>query len=210
MTIAKHVLFILLGIVLTYTSLGTALLFDPTVTTSYLEIAAVAVSFTCTVLFMLQKRVAYHYGVVSTVLLCLLFTTQQIYALAIFNGVLALSLVYGYFKWGSDDSSIPVSRTTLKGWTGYVLFFVLVALLGKWMLGEVSSVDLFLASGSAMAQLMLDNKKVENWLVWIVINIFSVVFFWQQGLVLMSIQFALFGVNAIVALFRWNKELKGV
>lgn len=209
MPMFNHIVFIAIGVILTYLSMGVAMIIDPTVTSSVLEMAAVAVSFSCTILFALQKRVAYHYGVVSTALLCGLFVTQGVYALAIFNGLLTLSLLYGYVRWGKDESSIPVTLTNLKGYAGYLAFFAVVYVVGKMILGvAVSPTDLALAAGSATAQLMLGNKKWENWIVWIVINIFSIVFFWQQGLALMAVQFVFFTINAIIALIRWRKDIQ--
>lgn len=176
-----------------------------------LEFAAVATSYTCTIMFAMQKRAAYFYGVISTFLLCLLFASQAIYALAIFNGILVISLIYGYWRWGPDGKPIPVTRIRdPKSIAGYLGFFGLIAAFFYLIVGGGSKVDIFLASGSATAQLMLDNKKIENWLVWIVLNVFSVFFFIKVGLWLVAIQFALFLLNAIVAYFFWNKDVKYV
>lgn len=203
-----HLLFTVIGAFITALSYGVALLCGVDITPNWLEAAAVSISYTCTILFMLQKRIAYFYGVLSTALLCAFFLTQGLAALAIFNGVLTLSLIYGYYRWGDDKNSIPVTRINAKGWAGYISFFIIIVVAFLAIVGYASPMDVFLASVSATAQLMLDNKKIENWCLWILVNVLSIVFFWQQGFILMAIQFTLFLANAIIALIRWNKDIK--
>lgn len=206
----KNLLYIFVGIALTTISYLTCLLLGVNIQFNWIEFLAVSASYTCTILFVLQKRIAYLYGIISTFFLCILFTLQGVFALAIFNGILVGSLIYGYFRWGPDGNPIPVTRIdNIKSLAGYILFFLVVA-AGFYLIVEGGSrIDLLLASGSAMAQLMLDNKKIENWLVWIVVNVFSIAFFINQGLFLLAIQFIMFLANAVVAYIRWNKDLKG-
>lgn len=230
----KNLIYIFVGVALTTLSYLVCLWAGVDIQFNWLEFMAVSTSYTCTILFALQKRIAYFYGVISTFFLCVFFGLQGVFALAIFNGILVASLIYGYFRWGPDGNPIPVTRIdNIKSLSGYALFFCVVAAGFYLIVGGtlnidfilspkiemilalqidpllVSKIDLLLASGSAMAQLMLDNKKIENWLVWIVINIFSIGFFINQGFFLLAIQFAMFLLNAIVAFVHWKKDLKG-
>ena len=204
-----NIKFILLGFFLTALSFLLCVLLGIPITLNWIEFIAVATSYTCTILFMLQKRVAYVYGVVSTFFLCLFFFTQGIFALAIFNGILVVSLIYGYWRWGPDGKPIPVTRIdSAKSFGGYALFFLIVGALFMLIVGGGSKMDLGLAAASATAQLMLDNKKIENWIVWIFINVFSIIFFINAGFYLLAVQFAFFLINALVALYRWREDLK--
>lgn len=205
----ENVKFIGLGIALTALSYGICLIFGIPFTFNWLEFLAVATSYSCTILFMLQKRVAYFYGIISTFFLCLFFYSVSLPALALFNGILVVSLLYGWWRWGPDGKPIPVTRIdNVKSWLGYGSFFILVGSLFAAIIGVGSKMDLTLAAGSATAQLMLDNKKIETWLLWIVVNILSIAFFINQGLIIMAIQFIAFLINAVVALVRWKKDLK--
>lgn len=204
-----NILMIGMGFTLTGLSYLLATAFGVAVDLNWLEIIAVATSYSCTILFMLQKRAAYFYGIISTFFLCLLFFTQGMMALSLFNGILVLSLIYGWFRWGPDGKPLPVTlMKDVKSYAGYAFFFLAVCGLFRVVVGEGSTLDLMLAAGSATAQLMLDNKRIENWLVWIAINVFSIGFFLQEGLILLAIQFMMFLVNAMVALYRWHKDLK--
>ena len=207
----KNLFYIFVGVALTTLSYLICLMLGIDIQFNWLEFVAVSTSYTCTILFTLQKRIAYFYGVISTFFLCVLFASQGVFALAIFNGILVVSLIYGYFRWGPDGNPLPVTRIdNFKSLAGYALFFLVVAAGFYLIVGGGSRIDLLLAAGSATAQLALDQKKIENWLMWIVINVFSIVFFMEQGMFLLAIQFIMFLVNAIVAFIRWNKEIKGL
>ena len=204
----ENLKFIVIGFVLTGFSYLICMLIGIPIIFNWLEFLAVATSYTCTILFMLQKRVAYSYGVISTFFLCVFFWTQGIFALAIFNGILVFSLVYGYWRWGPDGRSIPVTHiNNMKSLSGYFMFFIVVACMFAVLVGLGSKMDLFLAAGSATAQLALDQKKIETWYMWIVINIVSIPFFIQSGFILLAIQFTMFLINAVVALFRWHSDM---
>lgn len=203
-----NLILIIAGICITALSYLIVCFFGVPITFNWIEFVAVATSYTCTILFLLQKRISYLYGVISTGFLCALFISQNLMSLAIFNGALVLSLVYGYFRWGPDGKPIQVSKTSNKSWANYILYFVTIFLTFYGLIGGML-VDNFLASASAMAQLMLDNKKIENWFIWIIVNIISIVLFWQQGMYLLMIQFIFFLINAIFALYFWKVE-KGV
>ena len=201
--------FIALGFALTGFSYLVCMFIGIPIVFNWLEFLAVATSYSCTILFMLQKRVAYFYGIVSTFFLCVFFWSQGVLALAIFNGILVFSLIYGYWRWGPDGRPISVTHINNgKTLSGYLLFFVIVACLFAAMVGLGSKMDLFLAAGSATAQLALDQKKIETWYMWIVINIISIPFFIKQGFILVGIQFAMFLINAVVAIFVWSKSMK--
>lgn len=204
----KNLVYIFVGVALTTLSYLVCLWVGVDIQFNWLEFMAVSTSYTCTILFTLQKRIAYFYGVISTFFLCVFFGLQGVFALAIFNGILVASLIYGYFRWGPDGNPIPVSRIdNIKSLAGYALFFCVVAAGFYLIVGGGSRIDLLLASGSATAQLALDQKKIETWFMWIVINVFSVWFFLQSGFVLLAIQFGMFLINAIAALLFWYRSM---
>lgn len=196
------------GLFLTAVSIFIPTLFGVDVKINQWEIAAAVTSYACTILFMLQMRVGYLVGVASTALWCIFFASIGMMALSIFNGVLVLSLIYGFFRWGADSTSLPVSRVdTLKSFLNYSLFAITVGIGFAVVVGVASPIDLVLASLSATAQLMLDNKKIENWMVWIIVNIASIVYFAYAGFVVSAIQYVFFLSNASFALYKWNKDL---
>jgi len=182
---------------------------------NYLEVFAVFTSYSCTWLCSVQSRLNYPVGVITTAAYSVLFWQWGMPALALFNLYLVFSLAYGWFRWGSDDNTREVTLTSLNGYVFYALVgAVLVGLFlgaNMWLnptgISEINPIDMWLAVFSGIAQLMLDNKKLENWVVWAGINIFSIPFFLSSGMTLVAFQYIFFLANTVIGFTLWYKSM---
>lgn len=179
---------------------------------SWLEFAAVTTSYVCTLLATQQYRMQYYWGLVTTALYVWLFATNGLPASATLNAILTIQLIYGFFRWGSDDNSIPVTRTKLKEWPLYVVSTT--ALYGvTWLAirlidGEGPPLlDCSILALSILAQWLLDNKKVETWFVWILVNIVSIFVYFRSGLWQAGWQYVFFLGNAFYGCFIWFQDI---
>ena len=182
---------------------------------NWLEVFAVATSYSCTWLCTRQSRWNYPIGVITTAAYSVLFWQWAMPALAIFNLYLVGSLIYGWFRWGSDDNTRPVTRIPFKWYAGYGA--VGLAILGLFLLANLifnptglaalNPIDVGLAVASGVAQLMLDNKKLENWSLWAIIDIVSIPFFLHSGLTLVAFQYIFFLANTYIGHVAWRKTM---
>jgi nicotinamide mononucleotide transporter len=181
---------------------------------NYLEAFAVFTSYVCTWLCVHQTRWNYPIGVVTTLAYSILFWQTELYSLALFNLYLVFSLAYGYFRWGADIDTRPVTRLTPVAYLSYGvlalaiygLLFIINSLLGH----EMGWLDVVLAVASGVAQFMLDNKKLENWVVWILIDIASIWLYFETGLFIVAFQYVFFLLNAFYGYYEWNKTTKPI
>jgi len=206
---------IVLAVLLTALSYGVGLAFGWIVTLNWLEVFAVFTSYSCTWLCTRQSRWNYPVGVVTTAAYSLLFYQWGLIALAIFNLYLVFSLIYGWFRWGPDGKTKPVSTIPVKWYAGYGA--VGLVILGLFLLANIlfnpaglvglNPIDVGLAVASGIAQLMLDNKKLENWTLWAMINIVSIPFFIMNGLTLVAFQYIFFLANTFIARKTWKHSM---
>lgn len=182
---------------------------------NWLEVFAVATSYSCTWLCTRQSRWNYPIGIVTTAAYSVLFYQWAMPALALFNLYLVFSLIYGWFRWGSDDNTRPVTRIPLKWYTGYgaiglvilALFLAANLMFNPTGISELNPIDVGLAVASGIAQLMLDNKKLENWTLWAMIDIVSIPFFIHGGLTLVAFQYIFFLVNTVIGHVHWKRSM---
>lgn len=206
---------IALAVLLTALSYGVGLWMGWIVALNWLEVFAVFTSYSCTWLCTRQSRWNYPIGVVTTAAYSLLFYQWGLIALAIFNLYLVFSLIYGWFRWGSDDNGRPVTRVPFKWYAGYGaiglvilgLFLLANLLFNPTGLTALNPIDVGLAVVSGVAQLLLDNKKLETWAVWASTNIVSIPFFLHSGLTLVAFQYIFFLVNTIIGHIQWKKSM---
>jgi nicotinamide mononucleotide transporter len=67
--------------------------------------------------------------------------------------------------------------------------------------------DGFTTALSVVGQFLLGRKFIENWLVWIVVNVVSVGLFIYKGLWLTTILYAVFIVLSVVGYRAWKARL---
>jgi nicotinamide mononucleotide transporter len=67
--------------------------------------------------------------------------------------------------------------------------------------------DSFTTILSFVATLYLARRKIENWHLWIIVDIIGIWLYYQKGVVFLSLLYLAFLINAFFGLAKWNKIL---
>lgn len=178
-----------------------------------LEAFATFTSYSCTYLCVKESRINYPIGAVSVAALGLLFWRQGLYASAALQIYLFPTLLYGWIRWRSDRSPRPVTRLALDWWLAayvgltaavYAILLWIDALLGASMSGLDTSILVL----SILAQFLMDNKKIENWIVWLIVDVVSVYVYIEAGLYVVAFQMFLFLLNTAWGFWDWSREAR--
>lgn len=178
---------------------------------NYLELFAVFTSYASTYLCVVQKRLNYVFGAISTLAYGVLFFQSGLVASMLLNFYLAPALVYGWFRWKSDEQTRPVTHVAPKWLPVYLLltavFYVGAVALSTAFGGAFAPLDSVILIGTILAQFLLDNKKIETWIVWAVVNVAAIYLYFTSGLPLAGFQYIFFLLNTMYAYFQWRKTL---
>ena len=153
-------------------------------------------------------------AIAASLIYALLFVDSRLYgeaSLQIF--FIAISL-WGWWQWlrgtGDDGRRLAVRRLGARGRA-----LALGAALAAWPLlgllldhatdSDVPYFDALPTVASLAGQILLARKCVENWPVWVGVNIVSVALFAYKGLWLTVVLYALFTVLALVGWRAWRK-----
>lgn len=175
-----------------------------------LEAFAVFTSYVCTFLCVKERRINYPIGAVSTAAYVVLFFQYSLVASALVNLYLTPLLVYGWFRWKKDSESRPVENVKLKMIPVYLAFAA--AFLGGalWLTIAVGApvvlTDSAILFGTILAQSLMDNKKLQNWPVWLVVNVFAIYTYAKAGLALVAFQYVFFFLNTLYGYISWNRS----
>lgn len=210
---------------LKHTAIGIVVGFLATVVTMYigftsgwieeinlLELFAVATSYTCTYLCVMQVRWQYIFAAVTTVLYAVLFYQWGLYGSALASLYVPFALVYGWFRWGKDNATRPVTWVdTIWHYVGYLCLGI-VGWAGTYYLCQALGVNIPVMDSAIlvltiMAQFLMDNKKIENWIVWFVLNVIAIGLYFQTGLYLAAMQYVLFLANTIFGFVMWRRSM---
>jgi len=128
----------------------------------------------------------------------------------------ALSL-YGWYEWlygGENRTELHVSRTSRPLGVrliliGVVSAVVLGTLLARFTDAALPYVDSATTSTSLVAQWMMTRKILENWAVWIAVDVVYVGMFIFKHLYLTAGLYAVFLVLAVMGYVQWKRSLQG-
>jgi nicotinamide mononucleotide transporter len=162
------------------------------------------------------------------------FLTSFFYLIVFFQGRLYADMglqfyylvisVYGWFvwQWGrktTGRSKMPISR--IKVSTGIKLFLIgiLIYLVILWALIKLPSMvdipaselpywDAFTTTGGILGTWMLARKMIENWIVWIVVDLVSSGMYLYKGLEITVGLYLVYTTVAVIGYREWRKNMK--
>jgi len=177
-----------------------------------IELLAVFTSYMSTYLCVKERRLNYPLGAISSVLYAIVFFQQGLLASMMLNIYLAPALIYGWFRWRNDADARPVSRLDWRWIPVYVavtgVAYAIAAFLADQLGGTLAITDSFILVGTILAQFLLDNKKLENWIIWAVVNVFAIYTYFNAELYLAAFQYVLFLANTVYGFYTWRKSMR--
>ncbi|MDQ1816037.1 nicotinamide riboside transporter PnuC [Massilia sp. CCM 9210] len=180
--------------------------------TGNLEIAA---NVGATAAILLAGRNSVHTwwtGIIGCALFGVLFYQSKLYADVALQGFFIVSSVVGWVQWrrGDDGSALPISHAKIGtlAWivpAGVAAAAAYGALLHHYTDAYAPFIDSAVLVFSVVAQLLLMQRKVENWAFWILVNTVAVPLYASRGLYLTAVLYACYWVNAIVSWLWWRR-----
>jgi nicotinamide mononucleotide transporter len=182
-----------------------------------LEIGACIVSVLMVLANLRVHPVAWPLAIVSSLAYALLFADSKLYGEASLQLVFVTLAFWGWWQWlrgrGEDGAALNVRAMnprqrilaalgTLAGWP------LLGLLLSRATDSDVPFLDALPTVGSITGQILLGRKFIENWAVWVAVNLVSVGLFAYKGLWLTVGVYTVFAALAVLGWRAW-KQLAG-
>lgn len=181
---------------------------------TWLEIVACVLALAMVAANLRVHPVAWPLAMASSLLYALLFADSRLYGEASLQLVFIVLAGWGWWQWlrgrGAGGGPLRVRRlgprgrwiaatTTLAAWPALAL------LLQRITDTDVPWLDALPTVGSIAGQVLLARKLVENWPVWLAVNVVSVGLFAFKGLWLTVGLYALFAVLSVVGWRAWSR-----
>jgi nicotinamide mononucleotide transporter len=197
--------------------------------TTPLELLSFVLSIATVLLNIRRKHWAWLFAIVSSATYGIVFFDARLYGDAGLQGVFIAASLWGWTQWlkggrragtaaatdaaTAADAPLVVTRLDRAGWTaslaGWALGYLLLwAFLGRFTDTDVPGTDAFLTAGSLLGTLLTARKKVENWHVWIVVDVIYVGLYVHKHLYLTALLYALFVALAVLGLRAWRRAAR--
>ena len=123
--------------------------------------------------------------------------------------------VYGWLIWkyGSktkEEKELPITHMPTRSWLKAGIIFTVAQFLIAWILinytdSDVPWWDAFTTAMSVIGMWMLARKYLEQWWVWIIVDVVCVGLYIYKDLHFTAILYALYAIIAIFGWLNWKK-----
>lgn len=154
-------------------------------------------------------------GIANATFSGIVFFEAKLYSDSGLQVVYLVLSVLGWYWWlhgGADSSPLRVTRMSAKVTASCLVAGVLGTVLLRWVLIQVNGaaplLDATTTSFSLVAQFMLTRKYIENWIVWIAVDVVYVPLYVYRQLNLMAVLYAVYLVLAVMGYFEWRRSME--
>lgn len=164
-----------------------------------------------------ENILVYPTGLIATVISVYLLYVAGYLGDMIINVYFSIMSIYGWLRWSkkeNDTSDLTISRTNNNEKViGVLLFLITIVIVFgtyNYFDYEIHFENYFdiIASGIFFTGMwFMANKKIENWILWIIGDIIVTPLYAYRGLGILSLQYLIFTLLAIAAYLKWRKIL---
>jgi nicotinamide mononucleotide transporter len=182
----------------------------------WLEIVAAILSAISVYLSAKENIWSWPTGIVSVAMYAVVFPKVGFYADALLQVYFFVISIYGWYEWlygGEHRTVLHISRATPRFWLlatplAVVCWLGLGFLMARIPGASLPFVDSALATVSVIAQFMMTRKKLENWLLWIAVDVVYVPMYLYKSLYATALLYAVFLVLATMGYVGWRRRYK--
>ncbi len=182
---------------------------------SHLEWLATLLGIACVWLAARRHIWTFPTGIASVTLLGIVVFEARLYSDALLQAFFVAANLYGWREWlRARGAAGEVRVEMLSGrWRALVTIAIIVATLG-WgaamrFLTDASFPwwDAAIAAASVAAQLLMARRRLENWHLWIAVDLASIPLYLAKGLYLFAGLYLIYLALAIIGLVQWRRAL---
>ena len=185
---------------------------------NWIEIIGTLAGFIYIFLEIKQNVWLWFVGIITSALYVVVFFEAKLYADMSLNIYYVIISIYGWYWWlygnkQTEKKELPISKLSLQ--LSLVLLPITIIIFGiMWFVlsrftdSQVPMWDSLVTALSIVATWMLTRKILEQWLVWIFVNIISMGLFIYKGLYPTTLLFFVYFALALVGYYEWLKIMK--
>ncbi|URW74565.1 nicotinamide riboside transporter PnuC [Sphingomonas donggukensis] len=181
-----------------------------------LEWVAAALGLICVALAVRRNLWNYAFGIASTGVLAFVVFDARLYSQALLQLFFVAINAYGFLNWRrakADGGEVAVERMSaieIALWLAAAVVATLGWGLAMDRLTDAAQPlgDAAIAVASVAAQLLMARRKLENWLLWIAVDVASVPLFLAQGLTVVAGLYLVYLALAVWGLVDWRRAYR--
>lgn len=189
---------------------------------SYLEFFGTASGFAAVWLATRNNIITWPVGLFNVVCFFSIFWQVRLYSDMLLQVYYLGTAIYGWWFWANRNAAHgPVSALSNKSRLIYGGAIAVFSVLGGYFIERIHLywpkafpqpaaypyADTAIAISSVAGNWLLARKKIENWVLWIAVDMVAAYIYYKKGIKFVSIQYFIFFLLAISGFLSWKKIL---
>lgn len=182
---------------------------------TWIELIAASLGALSVYLMTQQKPAAWPIGLLMVLLYIWIFYDARLYSEMLLQVVYVVLQIYGWWQWlhggskhqGRTISSLNISSISLGLLIGATITLLLGFAMSQYTNANLPWLDAALTGFSLVGQYWMAQKRLQCWLLWIVVDIIYVGMFITAELYLTAILYAAFTALAVYGWREWRSNL---
>ncbi len=183
---------------------------------SSIEIVAAVFGVISVFLSVRQNIWSWPTAIVNVGLYIIVFYESKLYADTGLQVIYVVLNAYGWYHWlygGKNRTELPVSRTSARLW----LLLAALGATGTALIGTLLSqktdaalpyIDAATTSTSLVAQWMMTRKLLENWVIWVAVDVVYIGMYVYKSLYVTAVLYLIFLILSAMGYVQWRKSLR--
>lgn len=180
---------------------------------STLEIIAVILGVINVTLVVLRSIWNYPFGIVMVSLYAVIFYQTKLYSDALLQIFFFVVQIYGWWSWQrarAETGEVRVELLSNTARIGWVVALIALTIAWGWMMDTRTDAhfpywDGAIAMMSVAAQILMSRRYLENWILWILVDVLAVGLYWVKDLKLTSALYVVFLALSIWGFEEWMR-----
>ncbi|HEX5171727.1 MAG TPA: nicotinamide riboside transporter PnuC [Cyclobacteriaceae bacterium] len=196
---------------------------------SYLEFGATTAGFVFVVLEARAHILNWPAAILNAILLFILFYQVQLYPDMFLQVFFFLTSIIGWWRWanpkpGEEDIKMELKVSYMSA--GQLIMLAGIGLIGTLLVGTFAKnlhelfpvlfnkpsafpyLDSFVTVMSITTTFFMIQKKIESWIVWMVVDAIGTYMYFVKGVKFLSVQYLAYCFIASYGLWNWIREFK--
>jgi len=178
-----------------------------------IEYIAVATGIIHVFLLTRGKVLAWPFGLISVGLYIYIFFLNKLYSDTFLHVVYVLLNIYGWWNWvkhRDNEAAVEVGHLAHRQrllWPALIVVGVMFWGYGMQQNTDASYPygDAFTTVASLVAQYLLAKRKLENWIIWIIVDIVAINIYLLKGLYPTSVLYGVYLILSISGWLQWRR-----
>lgn len=197
---------------------------------SWLELVGTIFNLACVILVARRNILTWPIGIIAVVLFGILFYQINLYADVIEQVYYLITGVVGWYLWASvkrndrdkKDKKVLITTNSIVANITWIVAIAGTSAVATWALTNVHvwlptffpepaslpAIDATTTIMSFVAQFLMMRRRLENWYLWIVVDVVAIWLYWYKGVPFVALLYVAFLINAIYGLVSWRRAMK--